>query len=156
MSSLSNKTIRAAYDHDRQLWENCHLSTMDCFVWKFADGYVQMGDGVKVATTPNVQTVLALFDVFCRSSQKDEVTDNRLFQYYCHLRECISKEVQEDLKNREVLVQVPMAVSPWLWRTALGYFSHDESDDAAMKNLDGRYIDVLFPVNSRSFSRSTM
>jgi hypothetical protein len=87
---------------------------------------------------PSLVAILAFFDVFC-SGVVQEYSDatgdkGRLARYYCLLREAITDEINTTPEDQE-LQQCPTCMLPWLWRTSLGFFNHDEADDKQMNIL---------------------
>lgn len=87
-----------------------------------------------VHVRPQLLFPLAWFDVFSTSvylSSGLSEGERRLKLYYLMLR----KELEMHLENVPEGVELdrcPSCIWPWLWRTSLGYFSHDDVDHSNM------------------------
>jgi len=140
----------STYSQDRDLWNRNvdEKPALEVKPWRFSENSVLMGDE-RVCIDSSLLAVFAMFDVFCSSTVMRRVgNDARLQAYYCSLQNHIADEVQSTRKGA-TLARCPCCILPWLWRTVLGFFRHDDSDDRAMKDLCGgvEIYDTPFPIH---------
>jgi hypothetical protein len=74
---------------------------------------------------------LGWFDVFATSavamrSTRADTLSNRVGNYYCLLRTSIENDLRGAAENDGKARSCPSCMQPWLWRTALGVFQHDD------------------------------
>jgi hypothetical protein len=118
------------YQLDRKIWhESAKPDIRPPFKpWLFQENSVTMGQ-CHAITSNNILDALAMFDVFCAHSLHPKSTSNpQLQSYYVCLQNAIEKEFQS-ISEGNVVESYPQCMEPWLWRTSLGYFQHNDSDD---------------------------
>jgi hypothetical protein len=120
---------------DRTIWKRSGegFVAVPILPWKFSDSAINVGMR-DVHVRPQLLFPLAWFDVFSTSvylSSGLSEGERRLKLYYLMLR----KELEMHLENVPEGVELdrcPSCIWPWLWRTSLGYFSHDDVDHSNM------------------------
>ena len=146
----------SAYETDRSLWNSSAsaLGDLRFTPWKFSGNSVRIGQRI-VSLHDTLLPIIATFDVFCCSTLRDvehnPCTLTRKETYYLLLRSAVTTELEIVSDQQKLLDTSPKSMNPWLWRTALGYFDHDDNDNEKLMNLydaSSSLYDEPFP-NSR-------
>lgn len=117
--------------------------------WAFSVLFIHIG-GRNIGSVQSVLGVLTLFDVFCSGIVQEYSgatgDKGRLCRYYLLLRSAITNEIKGTPEDRK-LKTCPTCMLPWLWRTSLGFFKHDEADDKEMNIIidNSSPYDIPFP-----------
>ena len=145
---------------DREMWgrsiEDQDGLTLE--VWGFSENSLQIEKKPMFQIAAAVRDVLALFNVFCCSvaqeHRKGNVEKRSLCHYYLQLQHAVGQEVALMVNRDGSLKMHPNCLNPWLWRTSVGYFEHDDLDHARFMRSAAQddVYETRFPILSgRSF-----
>jgi len=120
---------------DQKLWESSSQSTKqleaDFTPWAFSENAVNVGNG-KMPVSQDIILLLALFDVISTSiTLSTSPSDNSSFMHlkkYCILLRQTTQAQMDGGQGNKTIETCPLCLEPWLWRTALGRFQHDQAD----------------------------
>ncbi len=147
----------SVYHIDRKLWKESMKgrNNLRFSIWKFNEGSIWIGDRTLMVMRSLV-AVFTLFDVFCSSTVKEYSgtagDKGQLCVYYLLLQEAIATEACRTPEH-EPLRTCPTCMLPWLWRTSLGFFNHNEADDKEMTRImaGSSPYDIPFAHQCKSF-----
>ena len=139
-----------AHATDREIWKDTQnpMDNKSYSIWLFTENSINMGEQ-DICVSNSLLFVLALFNVFCLSAalRLGSEHERRAHHYYIKLQNAVAAEVHQTSVEQGMLTTCPTILMPWLWRTSLGFFDHDEKEDDAVYQLSKgtKFYETSFP-----------